>query len=674
MRRKNWISLIMAMVMMAMLFAPMSVQAAEKALTVSTQKKLESALKTKGVTKITIKTSNTKTFTIPEGEYEDITLVISAAKGTVSNHGIFDVVQIKDAKKYKEYAGGNMIKVTDSKLTLNVEKGSSVDLLSLGKKSGTNTVVVNGEVEKLKVTAKMTIKLTVNANVEIMDIPSNVVLKMEGKAKEETKEEAKPKDEAKLDYTVDYTGAIPSETGARKLTDKQLKKLASQTPEQAAKTITTLADAYAWLKQEGYSTHGASLNWLDGGTTFELGNGRWEKEMAWEEMSTTINILLEGDYDEVGTVLCTLVPNEDGWAFFYSSFNYVKVGNWYYITDPVCHLNNGGLPFCRAYTIKTSTLTDIKEILAEINLDFSPITIVSYPLTTKGIRVKLQKDPIAIAIEDVSSMNILFQANEADFKQYEAAKEQARKDEMAGWEVTARRIDIQKYGMPAAIGKQNLDYDEALALVGKDPEVIAKEVKSVADAVQYMIAARFGYYSDYFGTPWYGFWGFDAPGDYQLKENYACCCGGYANTASYLLKDNYEKVGTLRWVGGGNHTISWVYTGGKYYVFDFTQYSCMGNYNNYNCPVIVLDRLEDFYDNMPDKYDAYAKAEIVIMVAFEAADAMYPSNWNDPPYFTGLTFPEEAKGKVTLIYQKDPSYGVGYKKVDVNIPGWNAPY
>lgn len=81
----------------------------------------------------------------------------------------------------------------------------------------------------------------------------------------------------------------------------------------------------------------------------------------------------------------------------------------------------------------------------------------------------------------------------------------------------------------------------------------------------------------------------------------------------------------------------------------------------------------DFYDNMPDKYDAYAKSEIVVMVAFEAADAMYPSHWQDPPHFTGLTFPEEAKGQVTVIYQKDPRYGVEYKKLDTNIPGWNAP-
>ena len=112
--------------------------------------------------------------------------------------------------------------------------------------------------------------------------------------------------------------------------------------------------------------------------------------------------------------------------------------------------------------------------------------------------------------------------------------------------------------MPAAIRNTTLSYQQAYTLVGQDPEVIRSAVKTVGDVLQYMIAARFGHDAPSAYTPWYGFWGFDAPGDVQLEQNYGCCCGGVANTVSYLLKDDYEKVGTLRWVGGGNHTISWV--------------------------------------------------------------------------------------------------------------------
>ena len=138
------------------------------------------------------------------------------------------------------------------------------------------------------------------------------------------------------------------------------------------------------------------------------------------------------------------------------------------------------------------------------------------------------------------------------------------------------------------------------------------------------------------------------------------------------MQGDYEKVVTLRWADGGNHTISWVYTGGKYYVFDFTQYCSGGNYNNYRAQVTILYKLEDFYAQMPDTYSYFPKSEVVIIVAFEAGAAMFPSRWSDPPNCSGLIFPKEAQDNITLIYQKDPNYGVKYQTIGFNIPGWNS--
>jgi len=487
----------------------------------------------------------------------------------------------------------------------------------------------------------------------------------------ETAEEVAATEPAGLTYTVDFTGAVPAETGSRKLSDAELKKLSGKTPEEAASSISTLADAYAWLKQEGYIIIGASLeNRGEGIVGLPV---RYDK-VCWTALSNVINILLENDYDEVGTLLCLQVSDDKAWAYYPMSFNYVKTGGWYYVTDPTCFLPIDCMVFCHTLTIKIKDMADILLPLQDVNPDFVPLTLALVPLHLQSIHTTVKTDPLVV---DVPAGRILYQADADTLKEYEEREEQQRADEMAAWDARARRINVKNYNIPAAIGQQNLTYDEAKALVGQDPAVIADRVKSVADALQYMIAARFGYYSEFFGTPWYEtgnrgfFWGFDAPGDWQIAENYGCCCGGYANAASFLLQGDFEKVGTLRWVGGGNHTISWVYTGGKYYVFDFTQYSTGGNYNNYRCPVTVLDRLEDFYDAMPDTYSYFPKSEVVLMVAFEAGEAMYPSNWQDPPHFTGLTFPKEAEGKITLIYQKDPAYGVKYKDLDITIPGWN---
>jgi len=56
--------------------------------------------------------------------------------------------------------------------------------------------------------------------------------------------------------------------------------------------------------------------------------------------------------------------------------------------------------------------------------------------------------------------------------------------------------------------------------------------------------------------------------------------------------------------------------------------------------------------------------------ATPAPTAAYPSDWNDPPEFDGLTFPTEAEGKVLTIYQRKANAGVKFRDVDVAIPDW----
>lgn len=462
-------------------------------------------------------------------------------------------------------------------------------------------------------------------------------------------------------FTVDPSGAVPAETGAARLSSAQLRQLHGASIKTAAETIATLADAYAWLAQEGYSTTG--VNGL-----LQPANDVTRKDQDWLGMSTTLNLLLQDDYDEVGTIYCAVRCDEPGWDFVYNSFNYVKTGGWYYVTDPVDLLPSGGLAFCRAHTIRASSLSVLCDALsAEKGGKPQLLTLAVLPLTTGSIQLRYEAEPESVSFISPSNVEVLYQANAAELAEYQRIREEQAQAEAARWERTASTLSVSRYGMPDAIGSTTLSYSQARALVGQEPEKIAENVKTVGDVLQYMIAARFGYNSPGAFTPWYDGWGYDAPGDDQLRQNYGCCCGGYANAVSYLLEGDYDKVGTLRWVGGGNHTISWVMTGGKYYVFDFTQYCSGGNYNNYHAPVTVLDRLEDYYDKMPS---IYPKEDVVIMVAFESGKAIYPSQWNDPPHFSGLTFPKEAEGSILVIYQENAANGVRFRQVSDQIPRW----
>jgi hypothetical protein len=334
----------------------------------------------------------------------------------------------------------------------------------------------------------------------------------------------------------------------------------------------------------------------------------------------------------------------------------------YRIINPAQHsVHQNGI-----YGLKEGFVDDPKEIAMQVSLvhnwrsDSDKLLMYHLFLANAGNKV------LAFTLGD----KFLTSRHDAEelYRISEAAIQEIKAKEKAEWDAFAKELKVSEYGMPEVIGKTTLSYKDAFSLVDKDPEIIRDSVKTVGDVLQYMIAARFGHDAPPAYTPWYGFWGFDAPGDVQLEQNYGCCCGGFANTVSYLLKGDYEKVGTLRWLGGGNHAISWVYTGGKYYVFDFTLYCSGGRYDRYDAPVTVLDNLADYYDHMPD---CYPKSEVVILVAFEAEDAAYPSHWTDPADFKGMTFPTEAKGKILIIYQMYKDYGVDYADITTRVPGWN---
>lgn len=157
--------LIMALVMTSF---PETVNAAdskEKAVTVSTQKNLENALSDSSNTSIRISTKKTTTFTVPQGNYAGVTLVVDAGKATVKNSGTFSKLIIDNAKKLSEYATGNTIVVNDDRLTFKTAKGSKISKLAIKSKSGKITIGNKGIISKLNVGGSTAIDLAQNGRI-----------------------------------------------------------------------------------------------------------------------------------------------------------------------------------------------------------------------------------------------------------------------------------------------------------------------------------------------------------------------------------------------------------------------------------------------------------------------------------------------------------------------------
>lgn len=160
---KKILCIVLALVL-AFSVKPMDAEAASKKAIVSTQKKLETALKDKNITKITIKTKKTISLNIKNGSYAKKAIVIDAPKAAITNKGIFKKISITDAKTFTEKASGNQIAVTDSKLKLVIDKNSAKDKLIFDRKASDITLVLNGT--PAGITNKKDAKLNITNNTE----------------------------------------------------------------------------------------------------------------------------------------------------------------------------------------------------------------------------------------------------------------------------------------------------------------------------------------------------------------------------------------------------------------------------------------------------------------------------------------------------------------------------
>lgn len=172
---------------------------------VVTQVQLDSALKNKKITDLTIAPKSNIDLTIPTGDYSKVNLVVDAPNADITNNGVFKTIKIKNIKAntWYENAKGNRIGVYAKDSRIVIGKESSVDAMSFMTKGATATVQVEGVIKELKVKKENSISVTANGTVGkiSVDAPSNI--KLDGTTKEGIKVEIEKEAEgAKLDSAV----------------------------------------------------------------------------------------------------------------------------------------------------------------------------------------------------------------------------------------------------------------------------------------------------------------------------------------------------------------------------------------------------------------------------------------------------------------------------------------
>lgn len=154
--------------------------------TISTQKELETALKTKNLTKLTIQTEEEITFTIPEGTYDKVALTVDAPKADVINFGKFKSINIKAIKPntWKENASGNAIKITAVDARIVVEAGASLAKVSVTQDGGKIKIEATGTIDAIEISAPVIVDLAVDGKVGEVAVKAAAVVSVEGNTTE----------------------------------------------------------------------------------------------------------------------------------------------------------------------------------------------------------------------------------------------------------------------------------------------------------------------------------------------------------------------------------------------------------------------------------------------------------------------------------------------------------
>lgn len=187
---------------------------------------------------------------------------------------------------------------------------------------------------------------------------------------------------------------------------------------------------------------------------------------------------------------------------------------------------------------------------------------------------------------------------------------------------------IDRYALSGMLGGTTLTPAEAYELLDMEPEQVKERVRTAADVLMYMLAAKIGDCGGdrckmIGGKEWH--YNLNA---FEVMEQRLANCGASANLANYLLEGDYEEIGFILhayYIGdGGGHVYNYIRYEGSYYIVDFSWY-IFGNYRPENdFPVMKLDRLEDYGKRIPELYGGVCMA-----LAHTSPGQHYPNVFDD---------------------------------------------
>ncbi len=229
--------------------------------------------------------------------------------------------------------------------------------------------------------------------------------------------------------------------------------------------------------------------------------------------------------------------------------------------------------------------------------------------------------------------------------------------------------NIGAYQLSGMLGGVTLTAEEAYSLVDATPEEAKEKVKTAADVLMYMLAARTGDCGGCRCDQWDGYTWHTNLTAKEVMEQRVANCGASANLANYLLEGDYDEIGFILHAyypgNGGGHVYNYILHEGKYYIVDLSWYIFAGYDVSGDFPVMVLDSLEQYGQRVHDLYGG-----VCLVIAHTSTGQHLPNifgdDFGDAHYFV----PEGAK--YTVLFESGDGFLIGEMSLDKKYHDWNV--
>ncbi|MDR1692323.1 MAG: carboxypeptidase-like regulatory domain-containing protein [Oscillospiraceae bacterium] len=428
----------------------------------------------------------------------------------------------------------------------------------------------------------------------------------------------------------------------RVLSDEELARISS--PTEARQKIGTVPDAVEYLNTRFQTLWHSRHWWIEGGSIAELQAGLFILSRGGEagrsDMINVMSYLLNDNCDIGGLFGFRFSTDEPIMAV-----NYIRLNGEYTIFDPVAQMDANQSSRWDP-SLPEATVRNLADYAAMIETDSELYRAVDS----------------LYAIPD--GQQILFEVQFGWTTLLSPSAEPLYKNEDRNALNQIKPENINKYKLSSILGGVTLSVDEAKALVGQSPAILQEKVETAGDLLLYMLASKLllnngdeQIFAD--GNMWH----YNLSAAETLRLNMGNC-GRMANTANYLLKDDYEEVGFVLHSyypgNGGGHVYNYIKYGGKTYIVDFSSYL----FTNYRVAdefnFIALDELEDYGTRWGECYGGLAA-----IIAHTSEGMHLPNVWEGDGYY----LPEGTDFQV-LFETPGSGYEVRTMPCPPEVPDW----